>query len=117
MGYSEEYVVNMTEIHNVLREKPDTLIQVMNGPDHLCAQFPDDQPYHCEDKGIYTRDRDVIKRLGLKTSDVLPWREVERRVRIHIKPSDIEDICESCSWRSYGVFAQGVERVIDAKNW
>lgn len=115
MGYSDDYVVNMTKVHTILREEPDTLIQIIKGPDHLCAKFPDDQPYHCEDKGIYSRDKEILKRLGLKYSDVLPWREVERRIRVTVKVSDIAIVCESCSWRSYGLCEQGVERVIDAK--
>ena len=115
MGYSEEYVANMTEIHTILREQPDTLIQIIKGPDHLCAKFPDDQPYHCEDKGIFSRDKEIVKRLGLKYSDVLPWREVERRIRVNVKASDIAVVCESCSWRSYDFCEQGVERVIEAQ--
>lgn len=115
MGYSEEYVANMTEVHSALREHLDTLIQIIKGPDHLCSKFPDDQPYHCQDKGIYSRDKEIVKRLGLTYSDVLPWREVERRIRVHVKASDIAVVCETCSWRSYGVCEEGIERVIEAK--
>lgn len=115
MGYSDNYVVNMTKVHTILREQPDTLIQIIKGPDHLCAKFPDDQPYHCEDKGIFSRDKEIVKRLGLKYSDVLPWREVERRIRVNVKASDIAVVCESCSWRSYGLCEQGVERVVNAQ--
>lgn len=115
MGYSKEYAENMTKVHSELRQRPDTLIQVMKGPDCLCAEFPDDQPYHCEDKGIYERDAVILKQLGLKFGDVLPWREVERRIRLHVVPSDIETVCETCSWRSYGYCEQGVGRTIRAE--
>ncbi|MBY0223183.1 DUF1284 domain-containing protein [Sporosarcina aquimarina] len=115
MGYSEEYAENMTKIQITLRTQPDTLIQIIKGPDHLCAKFPEGQPYHCEDKGIYVRDSEILKRLGLTFSDVLPWREVERRIRVEILPSDIATICETCSWRSLGYCEEGVERVIESK--
>lgn len=115
MGYSEEYAENMTKIQTILRTEPDTLIQIIKGPDHLCAKFPEGQPYHCEDKGIYVRDSEILKRLGLKFSDVLPWREVERRIRVEIVPSDIATVCETCSWRSYGYCEEGIERVIESK--
>lgn len=115
MGYSEEYVATMTAVHETLRKQPETLIQIVEGPDHLCAKFPDDQPYHCEDAGIYVRDNEILERLGLISSDVLPWREIERRVRLHIQPADLAVICETCSWREYGVCEQGVQRTIDAK--
>ncbi len=115
VGYSEEYAATMSAVHEALRNKPDTLIQVVKGPDHLCAKFPDDQPYHCEETGIYVRDKEILKRLGLTYSDVLPWREVERRIRLQVKPDDIAVICETCSWLEYGVCEEGVQRTIEAK--
>lgn len=51
MGYSVEYVENMTKVHTILREQTETMIQIIPGPDDLCAKFPDDQPYHYLDKG------------------------------------------------------------------
>ncbi|PID01600.1 hypothetical protein CSV67_13760 [Sporosarcina sp. P2] len=115
MGYSEEYTANMTKIHDVLRERPDTLIQIIKGPDSLCAKFPKGQPYHCEDDGIYERDSVILHSLGLKVSDVLPWREVERRIRLHVVPDDIVVICETCSWRSYGYCQEGVEDMLELR--
>ncbi|ARK22021.1 DUF1284 domain-containing protein [Sporosarcina ureae] len=114
MGYSEEYTANMTNIHDELRERPDTFIQIMKGPDYLCAKFPEGQPYHCEDDGIYVRDSEILHKLGLKVSDVLPWREVERRIRVHVVPEDIAVVCETCSWRSYGFCQEGVASVIES---
>ncbi|WP_330583166.1 DUF1284 domain-containing protein [Sporosarcina cascadiensis] len=72
MGYSKEYVENMTKVHTILREQTETMIQIIPGPDDLCAKFPDDQPYHCLDKGVYEHDADILKRLALTFSDVLP---------------------------------------------
>ncbi|WP_301107468.1 DUF1284 domain-containing protein [Sporosarcina sp.] len=115
MGYSEEYVENMTKVHTILREQPDTMIQVIQGTDDLCAKFPDDQPYHCEDKGIYVRDSEILKKLGLTYSDVLPWREVERRIRTHVVPEDIAVVCKTCSWRDYGVCEEGIGLVRELK--
>ncbi|PIC83636.1 DUF1284 domain-containing protein [Sporosarcina sp. P1] len=115
MGYSAEYTENMTKIHDVLRERPDTLIQITKGPDYLCAKFPEGQPYHCEDKGIYVRDAEILRKLALKVSDVLPWREVERRIRLHVVPDDIVVVCETCSWRSYGFCQEGVEDIVESR--
>ncbi|PIC67561.1 hypothetical protein CSV78_06545 [Sporosarcina sp. P16a] len=115
MGYSAEYTENMTKIHDVLRERPDTLIQIIKGPDYLCAKFPQGQPYHCQDDGIYERDAVILHKLGLKVSDVLPWREVERRIRLHVVPEDIVVVCETCSWRSYGFCQEGVDDVLESR--
>lgn len=115
MGYSAEYTENMTKIHDVLRKRPDTLIQITKGPDYLCAKFPKGQPYHCKDKGIYVRDAEILRKLALKVSDVLPWREVERRIRLHVVPDDIVVVCETCSWRSYGFCQEGVEDIVETR--
>ncbi|MCY0909704.1 MAG: DUF1284 domain-containing protein, partial [Sulfobacillus thermotolerans] len=33
MGYSEEYIANMTAIHQALRNEPQTRITLITGPD------------------------------------------------------------------------------------
>ncbi|CAM3017233.1 DUF1284 domain-containing protein [Paenibacillus sediminis] len=115
MGYSEEYAENMTAVHTALREQPETLVQIIAGPDQLCAKYPEDKEYHCQDKDIYERDAEILSRLGVHIGDILPWSEVENRIRAHVVPEDIGVVCETCSWRSYGYCQQGVERIIGHK--
>lgn len=113
MGYSKEYVENMTSIHQILRSNPKTLVQLVNGPDQLCEKYPNSGDYHCQDQNIYDRDAVILERMGLKLNQILKWEDIEARVRKHVVPTDIQSICETCSWRSYGVCEKGVERIHD----
>lgn len=108
MGYSPEYVENMTRIHQTLRARPWTPVQLVEGPDDLCAKFPEVGTYHCEDADVKTRDAAVAAQLGLEMGQAVTWEEIQRRIRQHVVPADIGRLCASCSWRAYGVCEDGV---------
>lgn len=115
MGYSEEYIENMTHLHQTLRNNPNTLIELAMGPDQLCEKYPNTGKYHCQDDGIYQRDAAILEKMGLKIGQVLPWEEIESCIRKFVVPADIQMICESCSWRSYGVCEEGIREVHEGK--
>ncbi|WP_449537518.1 DUF1284 domain-containing protein [Ferdinandcohnia sp. Marseille-Q9671] len=115
MGYSKEYVENMTIVHQTLRENPKTFIQIENGPDHLCEKYPNSGEYHCQDNSIYERDATILEKMGLRIGQVLHWEEIEMRIQQKVLPSDIQVVCDSCSWRSYGVCEEGVQEILDGK--
>lgn len=113
MGYSEEFAENMKKVHQHLRSNPNTLIQIIEGPDQLCEKYPNDGTYHCQDKNIYERDKQILNKLGLKVGQVLTWKEIEAQIKKQALPKDIQIYCESCSWRSYGVCEEGIKRILD----
>jgi uncharacterized protein len=115
MGYSQEYVENMTLLHQTLRENPKSKIQLVKGPDQLCARYPNSGVYHCQDDNIYERDAAILEELGLKIGQILNWEDIEFLIRRHIVPTDIERVCKSCSWRSYGVCEEGIQEILDGK--
>lgn len=111
MGYSEEYVENMTRVHQHLREQPEAWILIVHGPDDLCAKFPEQQVCHCEDPHIFERDADILLTVGLDVGQRIRWSEVEQRIRDRVVPEDIARVCSTCSWRGYGVCEEGVRRI------
>ncbi|MED4015113.1 DUF1284 domain-containing protein [Sutcliffiella cohnii] len=115
MGYSKEYVENMTKLHQTLRNDPDTWIQIVKGPDQLCEKYPNTGEYHCKDKTIYERDAAILEKMDLKIGQMLKWKDIEFRIRQHVVPTDIQTVCESCSWRTYGVCEEGVQEMLDGK--
>lgn len=115
MGYSKEYVENMTKLHQTLRKHPETRIQLIEGPDQLCEKYPDNSEYHCEDQKIYRRDAMILEKLGFNIREIYTWAEIEETIRKHVVPTDIVHICSSCSWRSYGVCEEGVQNLLDGK--
>lgn len=115
MGYSKEYVENMTKLHQTLRNDPETWIQIVKGPDQLCEKYPNTGEYHCKDKTIYERDAAILEKMDLKIGQLLKWKDIEFRIRQHVVPTDIQTVCESCSWRTYGVCEEGVQEMLDGK--
>ncbi|MBM7571945.1 DUF1284 domain-containing protein [Aquibacillus albus] len=115
MGYSQEYVENMTRLHQTLRNNPKTGIQLVKGPDQLCEKYPNSGKYHCRDNTIYERDTAILEKLCLQTGQILKWEDIESRIRNYVVPSDIQIVCKSCSWRSYGVCEEGIQEMIEGK--
>ncbi len=116
MGYSPEYVENMTRLHQTLRENPKSKIQLVKGPDQLCEKYPNSGVYHCEDNNIYERDAAILEKLGLKIGQIVNWEDIELLIRRCIVPSDVQRVCKSCSWRSYGVCEEGIQEILDGKS-
>ncbi|MFG3613788.1 DUF1284 domain-containing protein [Rummeliibacillus stabekisii] len=115
MGYSEEYVENMTKLHQTLRKEPSTLIQVVKGPDHLCDKFPESGEYHCQDQDIYKMDQAILNKLGLQYGQSISWSDIEARVKNNVVPLDIGTVCATCSWRSLGVCEEGIQYIHEGK--
>ncbi|MFZ0445956.1 MAG: DUF1284 domain-containing protein [Bacillus sp. (in: firmicutes)] len=115
MGYSQEYVDNMTMLHQSLRDDPGTWVQLIEGPDQLCEKYPNSGEYHCQDRHIDKRDRVILEKLGLNIGQILKWKDIEDAIRKNVVPSDIEVVCETCSWRSFGVCEEGVQNILQGK--
>jgi uncharacterized protein len=115
MGYSQEYVENMTRLHQTLRENPKTLIELVKGPDQLCEKYPNTGDYHCQDANLYERDAVILKRMDLHIGEILKWEDIEARIKRHVVPTDIQIVCETCHWRTYGVCEEGIQEILDGK--
>ncbi|WP_308634583.1 DUF1284 domain-containing protein [Paenibacillus silvisoli] len=116
MGYSAAYTANMTRVYNELRDRPGTMVEIVKGPDDLCACFPVDAEPHCHNDSVAKLDERVLGKLGFQTETALPWSEVITRIREAVEPEDIHTLCHTCQWRSYGVCEAGV-RLIKQGEW
>jgi uncharacterized protein len=110
MGYSPAFCDNMTGIYEQLRQQPETVIEIVHGPDDICAAYPDNETKHCEGS-VYELDTRVLDRLGLTTGSRLSWQEALTRVGSRLVPDDIGKLCTSCPWEHYGVCRDGVRMV------
>jgi uncharacterized protein len=115
MGYSQEYVENMTKLHQTLRNNPETWIEIVKGPDQLCDKYPNTGEYHCQNQNIYERDAVILEKMHLKIGQTHKWKDIEARIQEHVSPTDIPIICETCSWRSYGVCEEGVQEILEGR--
>ncbi|GLX69968.1 DUF1284 domain-containing protein [Paenibacillus glycanilyticus] len=114
-GYSEGFCTNMTGIYETLREQPQTIIEIMEGPDRICAAFPSDQPNHCHNSTVYRKDQQILGELGLTVGDRLSFEELVGRVAAAISPDDIHRLCFDCPWEPYGLCQEGVRHIRQAK--
>ncbi|WP_413305550.1 DUF1284 domain-containing protein [Bacillus sp. 1P10SD] len=115
MGYSQEYVENMTRLHQDLRKNPKTLIELVKGPDQLCEKYPNTGDYHCQDANLFERDAVILEKMGLHIGQKLKWEDIESRIQKHVIPTDIQTVCSTCHWRSYGVCEEGIQEILDGK--
>lgn len=111
IGYSAEYAENMTAVHQKLRETPETIVEIIKGPDLLCAKYPSNKTYHCQDEDIYVRDNKILTMLGLQDGHTYQWQDIISRIIDNIQPKDCSVICESCSWLSYGYCEEGIRDI------
>ena len=81
MGYSKEYVDNMTRLHQTLRDHPKTWVELVKGPDQLCEKYPNSGEYHCQKEHIYHRDSIILEKLGLEIGQILNWEDIEASIR------------------------------------
>jgi hypothetical protein len=111
MGYSDVYAQEMTKIHAELCTNPSAKVQLVEGPDDLCQHFPSDQPYHCHEHTVQTRDRQISMILGLDVGKTYLWQDIEARIARHVEAGDIPRLCSTCPWLPYGVCEEGVDRI------
>lgn len=111
MGYSDQYVKEMTRLHTVLREDPQTLITIVHGPDDLCSNFPENEPYHCDESAVLDRDERIVQYLGLTIGNTYTWSDIEQRIIERVVREDIPRFCSTCPWLPYGVCEEGVDRM------
>ena len=110
-GYSDGFCANMTEIYETLRIAPQTMIEIVSGPDAICAAFPSDQPSHCHNRTVYHKDQEILALVGMRIGDSASWTEICDAVARQIVPSDINQICADCIWHPLGVCQEGVAHI------
>lgn len=112
MGYSADFCTNMTAIYETLRTKPDSVVELVTGPDDICRAYPPDELNHCSGT-VHQLDDAVLAKLGFKPGERLSWREVCDRISQKVVPADIGHLCASCPWQSYGVCQEGVQYIAE----
>jgi hypothetical protein len=119
LGYSKEYVDNMTKIVALLRSSPDTLIEIVSKPDDICARCPFLGKKGCQQKGpeseevVRNRDLTVMERLNLVAGEIITWAKAEKGIRSSISPEDLVSICQDCQWLPQGYCVAALKRLRD----
>ncbi len=105
----------MTAIYEELRLKPETEVEIIEGPDDICKAYPADQHSHCENPSVYRKDSAILEKVGASAGVALTWEDICRRVAEQVVPNDIPHICHDCQWEPYGLCREGVRLMNEGK--
>lgn len=118
LGYSSGFVENLSRIHNELRTNNETPVEVLDTIDAVCEACPhESRTTGCTLNGAQTeaaiqaQDRLVLKLLGLRPGESVTWKELLRRISIHVSGDDLPTICGQCRWLSLGYCSSGIDQL------
>lgn len=118
-GYSESFVDNMKEIHDTLFREPGlrgpgSEVEVVVGPDDICAACPYLKESGCRLNGIdkegemERRDNFVIKLLGINPLTAYRWEDILVRISERLTTDILKVICRRCEWYPLGYCEEGI---------
>lgn len=111
-GYSNRFVANMATIVEGLRDAPDTIIEVVEQTDDICAPCPKRRDTSCLNQTrIMALDRRHADALGLQIGERLSWQQAQHRIRDKITTDTLRNICAGCAWLDQGMCLNAVERL------
>ncbi|HJU06481.1 MAG TPA: DUF1284 domain-containing protein [Nitrospiraceae bacterium] len=119
-GYSPGFVENLTAIHRRLLEYPDQPVEIIAGPDAVCAACPHHAPSGCtlnhdlSEVEMHAQDRHVLALLHFRVGEIVTWREILDRIRTSLTGDQLPGICGQCRWLPLGYCREGVERLRSA---
>jgi len=114
MGYSPTFVEKMrgivTEIRNECIDFP---IKVVAAFDDTCMSCPHQGLTECEanegsNEHVLSMDGRVITQLGLIEGKTYQKSFLVQLTAEKVKPDDLDQLCQGCSWLSYGVCKEGI---------
>ena len=117
MGYSPGFVDNMAAIHRVLTVHPQSVVEILDGPDAVCGACPHRRLTGCTLNGDRTeqemkdQDHAVLRKLGLRVGSRIPWSEVLDCIRVSVHAADLHSICGQCRWLPLGFCREGIDRL------
>jgi len=119
LGYDEKFIKKMESVIQRIKEHPDLRIEIIKECDDICAACPFNIDGLCENEAVgdeeraRERDKQIARRLDLKTGDILTVKEVMDLLKKKIKPGDLSVICKDCPWLKMGYCARGLKKIDD----
>lgn len=118
-GYSESFTANMTAIvQQCLRAQggENTLIMVVGALDDICGACPKRRGIICANqKKVTDLDARHAAALDLRIGEILTWGEALQRIKTHVYPDDLQQICKGCQWLEFGLCQKSVSRLHNEK--
>lgn len=101
-GYSQEFVQNMTALHERLNGGNRQMVQIIMHRDSVCVACPHDVDFACEsEEKVQRLDRAVADACGLRSGQWISWQELCQLIDDRVMPGGrMPDVCEICEWYS-----------------
>ena len=135
LGYSREFVENMSRIVGRIKSTPDTELLLTDLCDDVCSACPHRKGRRCARKPdsatrVRDLDRRVLARLGLKprakisarrayalvAASIATLRSSEGSLRSTSTPDQLEgDICGDCEWKRLRLCSEGLKSLADGR--
>jgi len=113
-GYSDDFTDNMAAIVDALRRSggADCMIEIVTTADAICAPCPHRRGVSCSKAAqIAGLDARHAAALGLKNGDRLTWGAAQARIRRHVAPDALANLCAGCQWLELGLCARGLAQL------
>lgn len=114
LGYSDDFVANMTQVVNRVFKQPDTMIELTNSCDSICSACPHQSDGVCaksetSSAKIESKDMAILSHLGYTPGICLKASDAYAKIASKLNPEDIcGRFCKRCRWRDLGYCAEGL---------
>lgn len=105
-GYTPAFIANYHRI--AARLSAGEEIEVVSGPDDICAPLLEDPSAHCLSPGPARRDEAAAEAIGRlfriavgQGTRISPDEKLLRRLRLRFAMEDIRGACEGCEWSEF----------------
>lgn len=114
LGYSDDFVINMTQIVDCVLKQPDTMVELVDSCDEICSACPHSSDGICaksktSSAKIESKDIAILSYLGYTPGTRVKASDVYSKIALLLNPEDIGGrFCTRCSWRELGYCAKGL---------
>jgi hypothetical protein len=104
LGYDEAFTANVARVVEALHSHPDGPVEVVDGPDDVCAACPHLAGPACArrpraDEAVRSHDAAVLAALGLRPGDGTTWAAVGGTLEVDEAAREAATTgCVSCVW-------------------
>jgi len=115
LGYDSRFVATVFRVIDGLKDNPQTMIEITNSGDFICASCPHYSEDGCHKNGhrseasVRRTDDRVMEKINIVPETTIKAEEVFRKIDAAIAPEDLDDICEGCEWLHHGYCVEGLK--------
>lgn len=116
-GYSLGFVKNYKKIVAKLNSDENTMIEVAEYMDDICAPCPnklDNTICKIQNK-IVRLDKNHAEILDIKPGDRMSWGEAKQRIKEKMSVEKFDNACSGCQWKPYGLCEMSLKELINSK--